>query len=286
MSGTWRICGYLFRDRLKNPRVYIGLLFAAAMILDPIQRYLTYSINLKEYVNLLEPFIIVTSLRDHMVFPVLGALIIFSDVPFITPGVTHVLLRVSRKQWLKGSFLYILVMSVLYVLFIGIVSALFVSRYAYFANFWSDPMHVLAVHFPEIAQNARTYYPYPNVLRAMPPIRAALTSGALLTLYIAALSEILFIVNIIKGKIYGWLVTAAVHATGYIMISDAMNGPPIASLLAHSLLSQHNLASSWFQPGSLSFSALVFLILFAVIHGIGQIFMKNFDYQISVGDKA
>lgn len=284
--GTLHICTYLIKDRLKNPRIYIGFLFGAALIVSPIQHLLSYAGSMKGYVNLLEPFIMVTSLREYVMLLVLGALIIFSDVPFITPGVTYLLLRVSRKQWIRGSFLYIGVISVLYVLFISLISMLISCRYAFFANFWSDPMQVLAVYSPDIAQMNSVYFPYPGILQAMLPIEAALTSFVLLIMYIITLSGILFTVNIIKGRIYGWFATIAVHGAGYIMISDAMNGFPIGSLLAHALLTQHYFPSGFFQPGSLTFSMMVFLILLVLIYSVSQKYMRNFDYIISVGDRT
>ena len=284
--GTLHICTYLIKDRLKNPRIYIGFLFGAALIISPIQHFLSYAGSMKGYVNLLEPFIMVTSLREYVMLLVLGALVIFSDVPFITPGVTYLLLRVSRKQWIRGSFLYIGVISALYVLFIGLISMLLCCRYAFFANFWSDPMQVLAVYSPDIAKMNNVYFPYPSILQAMLPIKAALTSFALLVMYIIILSEVLFTVNIIKGKIYGWLATAAVHASGYILISDAMNGFPIGSLLAHALLAQHYFPSGFLQPGSLTLSVMIFLVLLALLYFVGQKYMRTFDYIISVGDKT
>jgi len=281
-----RICVDQLKGWPKNPRVYMGLVLGAALTVIPTYNYVLFAARLNEPVNILESFVIMGSLRQHMTFILLGLLLILSDAPFVSQRTTYTIVRTSRKSWLIGSLMYVFVASAIYYLFILFVSILVAGSSGFLANFWSDPMYTLSIQQPNSAlTDYGVFFPYPDLVRNLSPIWAFIHTYILSVIYAAILSSIMFSINLYKGKILGNVAALGVHAAGYILISEALFVVPKFSLLANSLLGFHTFAGNNPSPFLLRSSYSLFggiilgLFLFAIFA------MKRFDYRISVGDK-
>lgn len=286
LSHSTRICIDQLKGWPKNPRIYMGLLLGAALVVIPTRNYVFFAVHLNEPMNILEPFVILGSLREHMTFILLGLLLILSDAPFVNQRTTYTIIRTSRKSWLIGSLMYIFISSAIYYLFILCISMLVASYNGFMANFWSDPMYTLSIQRPNSAlTDYGVYFPYSDLIRNLSPLMAVLHTYLLSVAYGAILSAIMFSVNLYRGKILGNVAALGVHATGYILISEALFTVPKFSLLANSLLGSHSFSGNVTTPFLLRFSYSLFATIIWVICLFALFAMKRFDYRISVGDK-
>ena len=71
-------------------------------------------------------------------------LILFADVPFITPATPFFLSRENKKIWVFGQMLYMIGATVIYMGFVLLSSCVLCMRMSYVNNIWSRTAAILA----------------------------------------------------------------------------------------------------------------------------------------------
>jgi len=275
-----------FRVRSRSPRIYMGFLLGMALTMIPTHRYLQYAEALHEPIQILEPFIISLSVRQNMAFLVLGLLLVLSDAPFMTRRTPYVLLRTSRRKYVTGSLLYVVTMSAAYFLSLLLFTACVVSKYAYFGSFWSYPMYQLTqkTTTASLMNQFCMFFSYPYITNTFSPFYAALHAFLLSLIYAVILGLIMFILNSIKGRVFGSVAALLVHAAGYVMMLEAAYGVPKYSLLGNALLASHENTVPDGSKLTLSFSYLYLTAILLTLTSFCYWFFKRTDFRISTGE--
>jgi len=275
------------RARRRSLRIFMGFLVGIAFMMMPIQRYLLYAAALDSPVNALEPFIMILSEGKNLAFIVLGLLLVLSDAPFMTRRTPYVIMRTSRRRFAAGSFLYMFFMSAAYLLSLLLFSAIAVSKQAYWGNFWSNPMYQLTQRTTtaDIMDYYRVYFAYPHITSTLSPFSAAVHVFLLCFLYVIILASIMFVLNSIKGRIWGSIAALLVHAIGYVMILESMFYVPRYSLLANALLVSQSFSSVDGKALTFGYSYAFLLVVLLVLMYLSFRVFKRTDFRISSGEE-
>lgn len=92
-----------------------------------------------------EIFIALLNTRFSMLLFSSAAVMLFGDLPVLERFTANALMRGTRKSWMAGQALYIVVVSLLLPLFIWLVTLLVALPNITFANKWSRPVKLLAL---------------------------------------------------------------------------------------------------------------------------------------------
>jgi len=288
-----RVCKIQMKGWLSNPRIYIAFFIGIVLSVMDASRYYDYTVYYGAPMNILEPYIFTTSSQFSTVLLALGMALLLSDAPFADQSTTYSIYRTGRNNWVLGKVLYVVASAALYNLAVFLSGALYVLNNAFFSDFWSEPLYVLAVKPPAYVATrfSGLGFPFPNLLSSMPPVTAALQAFLLAVLYSCVLGLILFLVNLNSGRIWGFVAMMAVHGGGYLIFSIGFFGPGALlhlSLLGQSMLSLHEFKSfsgDVNHPG-LPESYLIFIVLITALIFLTTRAIRRFDFKITVGTKA
>ena len=70
-------------------------------------------------------------------------LLLFSDLPKMTPVTPYQLIRTTKKKWLLGQFVYITFVTILYTCFMLLFTSVLCMKDSYPGNLWSDTAAML-----------------------------------------------------------------------------------------------------------------------------------------------
>lgn len=275
------------RARRRSPRIYMGFLVGIGFMMMPIQRYLQYAAALDSPVNVLEPFIMILSEGENLAFIALGLLLILSDAPFMTRRTPYVIMRTSRRRYAAGSFLYMLFMSAAYFVSLLLFSMIAAGKQAYWGNFWSNPMYQLTqkTTTADLMDSCHVYFAYPYITSNLSPFSAAMHVFLLCFLYVMILASIMFVLNSIKGRIWGSIAALLVHAAGYVMIIESIFYIPRYSLLANALLASQSFSSADGKALTFGYSYVFLLAVLAILAAVSIQVFKRTDFRVSSGEE-
>lgn len=210
----------------------LGLLIGMVLTLHYSLPFLRFSMQIRQPVNVLEPFLyICNTYRVNMVV-FLGLLFLLSDAPFVRNRTLQVLTRTTRKVWNDSLILYIGGVTVFYYGMVLLVSILAVMAYGYVGNLWSVPMAEITAGNRLALMQYNLAFDYPELLSQNTPIPVLLESFAAVCLYGFTIGMVLYTFNLNSGYAVGAFLAVGIHAASYIAFVEGMDQ---YSLLSYSL---------------------------------------------------
>ena len=91
----------------------------------------------------LEPFIWTFEDSRSILLASMLLIVLFADMPFVTNATPFFLMRTTRKRWLLGQGIYIVLATTIYMLFVMLVTALVSMKQTFVGNIWSPTAVVL-----------------------------------------------------------------------------------------------------------------------------------------------
>jgi hypothetical protein len=91
-----------------------------------------------------EPFIWTFGDAGSILLCALLLILLFIDLPKLSPFTPYMLLRMKKRQWLLAQFFYIFFVTILYMLYVFCVTGLLCMRKTYIGNIWSKTAALLA----------------------------------------------------------------------------------------------------------------------------------------------
>mgnify|MGYP001064597478 CR=1 FL=1 len=280
----FKIFRHQLRMALASPRFYISLFMGCAIQIVGIMPLFEYSQGIGKPLSILEGFVYFSCERYTISAVFLNIVFLVSDIPFSSENETYTLLRVSRRKWLIGKILYLLIACILYYLVILLTGIIFLSGNAYVGNFWSEPFYYLAQGM-DIGEYS-AYFPYSHIL-LLRPLQAVLIGIALNIAYGFTMSLFLFFCNLKLPKTLGYAVTTLLHAVFYMILSVFQSSYYARySLLGNSLLMYHNVHGEYrellpsFVQSFLVFGIAIITLMILIFKEI-----QRYDFRITVGAK-
>lgn len=134
MHQIAQCCFIELQKLMKSKRLYVVLIFIAVYLNSVIAPIRSFSSAIG---HLCSPWLYPFLMADPttLIYIMFGAIVIFSNAPFVDEQQPYVIMRTSKKRWFVGQICYICVVSVLYFLFIYLSSVLIlIPRLGYSQN--------------------------------------------------------------------------------------------------------------------------------------------------------
>ena len=218
MADSYRQAGvtaaYNFRRWHKSPRIILTFLLAFIVCFLLTDRLLGYSYHYDATLQMFEPFIWAFGDSNSILLVSLFVLLLFSDMPFLTPGVPFFLMRTTRMRWLAGQFLYILGAGFLYIGFILLSTVLLCIRNAFTGNVWSRTAAILQYS----GDGERLSVPVSlRTLEMSRPYACTAVVFALMLLYFLVLVFLMLLFSIWKGRRAGMASVLLFSLYGFLL---------------------------------------------------------------------
>jgi hypothetical protein len=233
---------YNFRHWRRNPRIIITFALAFILCFLLSDKAVRFAKDYKTTMQILEAFIWTFDDSNSILLSSLLLLLLFADMPFISPGTPFYLIRIDRKTWITGQAVYVAMATTLYMVFILAATSLVCMSNSFIGNMWSETAAILgysgagqAVALPALVKTLEMTTPYP----------CAATIFLLMLLYALLMAFIMLMFNIRKGQQAGALSVFIFSIAGLVL-----NPELIKSLfkLPERLMYKANVAVGWISP--------------------------------------
>lgn len=143
MKQVCMVVSYNFRTWKKNPRVFISFSIALVFCFLLSDKVVQFADKYDTSMQFLEPFIWTFEDSRSILLASLLLIVLFADMPFVTNATPFFLMRTTRKRWLLGQGIYIVLATTIYMLFVMLVTALVSMKQTFVGNIWSPTAVVL-----------------------------------------------------------------------------------------------------------------------------------------------
>ena len=245
MSSFGQVCSvaaYNFRLWRRNPRIFITFALAFILCFLLSDKAVRFAHEYKTTMQIVEAFIWTFGDSNSILLSSLLLLLLFADMPFLSPGTPFYLVRIDRKTWILGQALYVLSATTLYMVFILASTSLVCMENSFVGNMWSQTAAILgysgagkAVALPALVKTLEMSKPY----------ECMSTIFVLMLLYALLMSFIMLTFNIYKGQLAG-----AVSVFVFSLYGLLLNPELIKTVLKlpERLAYKANVIMGWLSP--------------------------------------
>lgn len=284
----FKICMAQLHRTFRCPRFYIAAVVGCIMQIISILPLAKFAKSIGAPLCVFEGFVYLNCDTYILSATVLAAIIMISDIPFSSGNEVFSLLRISRREWLFGKCLYILIVC---FIFYGIVfssGVLCILDRVYVKNLWSKPFQMLSRDVGGILyERYGLHMPYID-MRSFTPAWAFVNCMGLSVAYVFSVSLVLFACNLVFKKGIGFFLGLLFHVTNY-MFTAIMPGALYKKLafLANSQLIYHHIRGGPTEETypSLGTSWLMYIVFIAFLLLLLGRLVKRYDFKMSVEEK-
>ena len=284
----FKICMAQLHRTFRGPRFYIAAAVGCIMQIISILPLERFANSIDAPLCIFEGFIYLNCDTYILSATVLAAGIMISDIPFSSGNEVFSLLRISRREWLFGKCLYILIVC---FIFYGIVfssGVLCILDHVCVKNAWSKPFQMLSRDVGGILyERYGLHMPYID-MRSFTPAWAFVNSMGLSVAYVFSISLVLFACNLMFKKGIGFFLGLLFHVINY-MFTAIMPGALYKKLafLANSQLIYHHIRGGPTEETypSLGTSWLMYIVFLAFLLLLLGRLVKRYDFKMGVEEK-
>lgn len=207
------IAGQNFSGWHKKGRIWMSFALGLVLCLMLSDQMLAKAQTYEAAVQIFEPFIWTFGNGQSVLLSTLLLLVLFADMPFINQVVPYRLIRTTRKIWLAGQVLYVVLSVVIYNLFLFLVEAVIAFPWAYTGNVWSETSAAFAYSKEGLAA-------VPVSLKTMEismPYECAAKVFLLMLLYSLFIASVMLLLNLTAGNGAGVLGAILINLYGYLL---------------------------------------------------------------------
>lgn len=237
-----RVAAYNFRGWHKNPRVFITFALAFILCFLLSDKAVRFAREYGTAMQLVEAFVWTFGDANSILLSSLLLLMLYADMPFITPGTPFYLMRIDRKAWVMGQAVYIAASTLLYLAFILAATSLVCMRQSFVGNMWSETAAILgysgagkAVALPALVKTLEMSTPYACMCAIF----------LLMLLYALLMAFIMLACNLWKGQLWGVVGVLAFSLFGFLLNPQTLK---VMFQLPDELMYKANVAVGWLSP--------------------------------------
>lgn len=240
LRQVWLVNAFNFLTWRKNPRVFITFALAFVLCFLLGERVGAFSREFRTSVQLVESFCWIFGDGQSVLLSSLLLVLLFGDMPFLSPGSAYWLVRIRRSTWLVGQALYVALAAGIYMLFLLAATVALSITNAFTANMWSETAAMLGYSpagqstlLPVMAKTLELSTPY-----------ACMAHIAVLTLLYTLVSALVMLaLNLMKGPAWGVGGLCALNLFGFLLQPKT-----IEALLGWQAGYRANLLAAWVSP--------------------------------------
>ncbi len=285
----WNFLGFF-----KNPRIIITFMLSFVLCFFLSDRVMLVARTYESPIQMAEAFIWTFGDSTAILLCSLLLILLFIDLPKLSPFTPYMLLRVKKKQWLLAQFFYIVLVTMLYMGYVLLVTSLLCMQKAYIGNIWSKTAALLA--YSKMGKDLAV----PSTVKVMEstsPYECMLQIMVLLICYTLTLSFLMLYFQMKKGK------KAAIGAAlTYSLFGFLLEPDILAKLLGKEEYEMYQVRSllGWLSPlnhatyGMHDFgydnlpvlwqSCLVFIIMLVILAGAAFHILKFYNFSVFTGE--
>ena len=143
MKQILGIVRYNFFGFFRNPKVIFTFLLEFVLSFLLTGRIMVVMESYDTPVQAIEPFLWTFGDGTAVLLSSMLLLLLFSDLPKMTPVTPYQLIRTTKRKWLLGQFVYITVVTILYTFFMLLFTSVLCMKDSYPGNLWSDTAAML-----------------------------------------------------------------------------------------------------------------------------------------------
>ncbi len=242
IKGIFSVAAYNFRQWKGSPRIVItfGLAFVLCYLLS--NKAVAFAAENGTTMQILEAFIWTFGDSNSILLSSMLLVLLFADMPFLSPGTPFYLMRLNRRTWLTGQAVYIVLVTGIYLAFILAATSILCMRDSFIGDMWSMTAAILGYSG---AGQAVALPAYVKTLEMSTPYPVTATIFLLMMLYTLLMVFIMLVFNIKKGQIAG-----VVSVFAYSLFGFVLDPKTIGSMLQlpDSLMYKVNVAIGWVSP--------------------------------------
>ena len=223
MRQVFSVVRWNFLGFYKNPRVVLTFLFSFILCYFLSGRAMFVADYYGTPMQAFEPFIWTFGDSVSILLCSLLLLLLFLDLPKLSPFTPYLLLRMKKGQWLLAQFFYVFFVTAFYMLYVFLVTGLLCMRKTYLGNLWSKTAAFLAY------SNMGKELSVPSTVKVMEsttPFSCGMQVMLLLFCYSLSLGFLLLFFQMKLGK-----KAAVVAGLSYSLFGFLMNPQVLADLL-------------------------------------------------------
>ncbi|HIT06769.1 MAG TPA: hypothetical protein IAB53_09030 [Candidatus Scybalocola faecipullorum] len=289
MRLLWLTAFYNFRQWRRSPRIAVTFILAFILCFFLTDKIISFAGEQHTTMQIAEAFIWTFGDSHSILLSSLLLLILFADVPFITPATPFFLSRENKKIWVFGQMLYMIGATVIYMGFVLLSSCVLCMRMSYVNNIWSRTAAILAYSEAGEALNIPAAV---NILEMSRPYTAMLCVFLLMLLYTLVLVVMMLFFNLWKGQIAGTAAVLIFSVFGFLLrpenIQTILKLPEELfykarvwlgwlSPLNHATYAMHNFGYD--RLPTFGQTVLIFLCLLTVFAVLSALVMKRYQFQ-------
>lgn len=285
----WNFLGFF-----RNPRVIITFLFSFILCFFLSDRAMTVADYYESPMQALEPFIWTFGDAAAILLCSLLLILLFLDLPKLSPFTPYMLLRMKKSRWLLAQFFYIILVTSLYMLYVILVTSLLCMQKTYPGNIWSKTAALLA--YSQMGKELSI----PSTVKVMEsttPFSCSMQIMALLVCYSLTLSFLMLYFQMKLGK------KAAIGAGLFYSLFGFLLNPEILAKILRKEEYEMFLVrriTGWISPlnhatygmhdfgydvlPSIGQSCIIFLIILAFLSGLSFHTLKQYNFSSFTGE--
>ncbi len=285
----WNFLGFF-----KNPRVIITFLFSFILCFFLSDRAMMVADYYDSSMQALEPFIWTFGDADSILLCSLLLILLFLDLPKLSPFTPYMLLRMKKSRWLLAQFFYIFLVTVLYMTYVLLVTGILCMQKTYLGNIWSKTAALLA--YSGMGRDLSV----PSTVKVMEsttPVSCSFQIMVLLICYALTLSFLMLLFQMKSGR------KAAIGAGLFYSLFGFLLNPDIlakilrkeeyemflvrritgwVSPLNHATYGMHDFGYDVLP--SIGQSCMIFLVLLLFLSFLSFYTLKKYNFSSFTGD--
>ena len=285
----WNFLGFF-----KNPRVIITFLFSFILCFFLSDRAMMVADYYDSSMQALEPFIWTFGDADSILLCSLLLILLFLDLPKLSPFTPYMLLRMKKSRWLLAQFFYIFLVTVLYMAYVLLVTGILCMQKTYPGNIWSKTGALLA--YSGMGRDLSV----PSTVKVMEsttPVSCSFQIMVLLICYALTLSFLMLLFQMKSGR------KAAIGAGLFYSLFGFLLNPDIlakilrkeeyemflvrritgwVSPLNHATYGMHDFGYDVLP--SIGQSCMIFLVLLLFLSFLSFYTLKKYNFSSFTGD--
>ena len=143
MKQILGIVRYNFSGFFRNPKVIFTFMLEFILSFLLTGKVMTVMENYDTPVQAIEPFLWTFGDGTAVLLSSLLLLLLFSDLPKMTPVTPYQLVRTTKKKWLWGQFIYVTMVTALYTILMLFFTSTLCMKNSYPGNLWSETAAML-----------------------------------------------------------------------------------------------------------------------------------------------
>lgn len=280
---------YNFLGFWRNSRTVVVFLLSVIVCWLLSGRVIEVAEHYQTTMQAAEPFIWTFGDATAILFVSLLLIVLFSDLPKLSPFTPFYLVRMTKRRWLAAQFVYITLVTLFYVVFVLLATIALCMKYSFIGNLWSETAAILGYSQTGKQLNVPSTI---KVMESVSPFGCMLQVGLLMLGYSLTLGFLILCGNLALGRKYGMVLALFYSLYGFLLEPKVLG--KLMGLEDYELYRVRSLVG-WISPlnnavyGMHDFgydnlptvgqSLLIFLGLLAVLYRLARHSLRSYNFM-------